>query len=386
MIMLFKFIFCLIFLTVVLPHMSLSLQNTLTGTDLKFCKGSSITTKEDNLRFSVETPFSDVLTFRLAIDNILRIFQIFQEEKQRNDYSVLLVNRTVYITKNGQATNETRGFILKEISVEFASSEDALWAVFNVRGDGSGKNLKVDCSSSDSDEYIFEESFKDFEIVQNDTFLVKEDNVRFLIKSPTGGNLSFQLIFDNNLRHKLSPTWVEGSRWNHYNVLYLNNTTCIIQNGYVIKQVVSCAPKEIYVKFTSKQNTFYIFFKECGHETSKPCDIQCRTCKNVKTSSEVSKEHVPQANVNTRHQENSDDSENTRKRSDLNSEPTDPSTDSSPKAPSTNNNHVLIIISVIVVIILVIAVAYIINRCKSSHAENINEMQNLQQENAEDTD
>jgi hypothetical protein len=140
--------------------MSLSLQNTLTGTDLKFCKGSSITTKEDNLRFSVETPFSDVLTFRLAIDNILRIFQIFQEEKQRNDYSVLLVNRTVYITKNGQATNETRGFILKEISVEFASSEDALWAVFNVRGDGSGKNLKVDCSSSDSDEYIFEESFK----------------------------------------------------------------------------------------------------------------------------------------------------------------------------------------------------------------------------------
>jgi hypothetical protein len=83
------------------------------------------------LRFSVETPFSDVLTFRLAIDNILRIFQIFQEEKQRNDYSVLLVNRTVYITKNGQATNETRGFILKEISVEFASSEDALWAVFN---------------------------------------------------------------------------------------------------------------------------------------------------------------------------------------------------------------------------------------------------------------
>jgi hypothetical protein len=46
-------------------------------------------------------------------------------------------------------------------------------------------------------------------------------------------------------------------------------------------------------------------------------------------------EHVPQANVNTRHQENSDDSENTRKRSDLNSEPTDPSTDSSPKAPSS---------------------------------------------------
>jgi hypothetical protein len=31
---------------------------------------------------------------------------------------------------------------------------------FAVRGDGSGKNLKVDCSSSDSDEYIFEESFK----------------------------------------------------------------------------------------------------------------------------------------------------------------------------------------------------------------------------------
>jgi hypothetical protein len=31
---------------------------------------------------------------------------------------------------------------------------------FVVRGDGSGKDLKVDCSSSDSNEYTFEEISK----------------------------------------------------------------------------------------------------------------------------------------------------------------------------------------------------------------------------------
>jgi hypothetical protein len=154
-----------------------------------------------------------------------------------------------------------------------------------------------------------------------------------------------------------------------------------------------------------------INFAECGRETSRPCDIQCLTCKNVEISTGFSKEHVTEANVNTIHEENknveistgfskehvteanvntvheenSHDSEYTQKFTAGNTE----STDSSTKTPLTNNNHVSIIISVISVIvgtILVIAVAYIINRCKSSHAENINEMQNLQQENAEDTD
>jgi hypothetical protein len=239
--------------------MSLSLQNRLIGTDslvsdLKFCKGSSITTKEDNLRFTVETPLSDVLTFRLAVDDILRIFQIFQERKQRNDYNVLSVNNTIYIIKNGQVINETQSSILKEISVEFASSEDAFWTVFIVRGNGSGKDLEVDCSSLDLVEYNFE----DLQVVKNETFLVNEDNVRFLVYSPTAGNLSFHLIVDNILLVKFL-TWEEGHRLNHYNVLYLNNTIYIIQNGYVLKQADSYAPKQIYLK--SKQERFYTFFK-----------------------------------------------------------------------------------------------------------------------------
>jgi hypothetical protein len=145
-----KFIISAIFLVVVLPHtrMSLSLQNRLTGTDslvsdLKFCKGSSITTKEHNLRFTVETPLSDVLTFRLAVDDILRIFPIFQERKQTNDYNVLLVNNTIYIIKNGQVINETQSSTLKEISVEFASSEDVLWTVFDGELVTNNKEVRI---------------------------------------------------------------------------------------------------------------------------------------------------------------------------------------------------------------------------------------------------
>ncbi|XP_068901182.1 uncharacterized protein [Tenebrio molitor] len=394
-----KFIISAIFLVVVLPHtrMSLSLQNRLTGTDsldLKFCKGSSITTKEDNLRFTIETPLSDVLTFHLAVDNILRIFPIFQERKQTNDYNVLSVNNTIYIIKNGQVINETESSTLKEISVEFASSEDVLWTVFDVRGNGSGKDLEVDCSSLDSVQYAFE----DLQVVKNDTFLVNEDNVRFLFYSPTAGNLSFHLIVENNLPVQFL-IWEEGHRLNHYNVLYLNNTICIIQNGYVLEEADSYAPKQIYLKFWSKQESFYTFFKECGHETRKSCDIQCQTCKNVETSTEFSKEHVTIANDNTMHEDNfenqnSDDSENIQKCSDCNTESTDSSTgsstfsstESSTKAPPKKNNHILIIISVtsVIVVIIIMIVAY--KRCKSNPTENKKEEQKLKQENANDSD
>jgi hypothetical protein len=95
------------------------------------------------LRFTVETPLSDVLTFRLAVDDILRIFQIFQERKQRNDYNVLSVNNTIYIIKNGQVINETQSSILKEISVEFASSEDAFWTVFIGESVTNNKDVRI---------------------------------------------------------------------------------------------------------------------------------------------------------------------------------------------------------------------------------------------------
>jgi hypothetical protein len=229
--------------------------------------------------------------------------------------------------------------------------------------------------------------------------LVNEDNVRFLFYSPTAGNLSFHLIVENILPVQFL-IWEEGHRLNHYTVLYLNNTICIIQNGYVLKEADSYAPKQIYLKFWSKQESLYTFFKECEHETRKPCDIQCQTCKNVETSTEFSKEHVTNANDNTMHEDNlenqnSDDSENIQKCSDCNTESTDSSTgsstfsstESSTKAPPKKNNHILIIISVIsviVVIIIVIVVAY--KRCKSNHTENKKEEQKLKQENADDTD
>ncbi|KAJ3620900.1 hypothetical protein MTP99_004812 [Tenebrio molitor] len=128
--------------------------------------------------------------------------------------------------------------------------------------------------------------------------------------------------------------WEEGHRLNHYTVLCLNNTICIIQNGYVLKEADSYAAKQIYLKFWSKQESLYTFFKECEHETRKPCDIQCQTCKNVETSTEFSKEHVTNANDNTMHEDNlenqnSDDSENIQKCSDCNTESTDSSTGSS---------------------------------------------------------
>jgi hypothetical protein len=173
-------------------------------------------------------------------------------------------------------------------------------------------------------------------------------------------------------------TWEEGSRYNHYNILHLNNTVCIIKNGDVLKVVEGYAPKKIYLTFPSNRDTLHTFFKECGRETSRPCDIQCLTCKNVEISTGFSKEHVTEANVNTVHEENSHDSEYTQKFTAGNTE----STDSSTKTPLTNNNHVSIIISVISVIvgtILVIAVAYIIKRCKSNHTENKKEEQKLQQ-------
>lgn len=95
------------------------------------------------MRFTVETPLSDVLTFRLAVDDILRIFPIFQERKQTNDYNVLLVNNTIYIIKNGQVINETQSSTLKEISVEFASSEDVLWTVFDGESVTNNKDVRI---------------------------------------------------------------------------------------------------------------------------------------------------------------------------------------------------------------------------------------------------
>jgi hypothetical protein len=163
MIMLLKWIISSIFLTVLLSRVSSSLQNVPTSRDslgLKFFKGRSISTKENNLRFSIETPLSDKLTFHLVFNGTPRHFPTFQEEKQRNDYSVLSVNNIVYIIKNGQVINETQSSILEQIVVVAYASSDAFWTVFNVRGDGSGKDLKVDCTFCDPDEYTFGIFFK----------------------------------------------------------------------------------------------------------------------------------------------------------------------------------------------------------------------------------
>jgi hypothetical protein len=134
---------------------------------VKSCKGPSISRKNGlDLNFAVKTPVSGHLLFHLVLDGILRRFSIFQEENQRNDYSVLEVNNTVFIIKNGKIMNETESSFSKRISVIFASSGDTLWTVFNrklmeqktqlylltinfvVRG-GRGNHLKM------HDEYEF---------------------------------------------------------------------------------------------------------------------------------------------------------------------------------------------------------------------------------------
>jgi hypothetical protein len=378
---------------------------------LKFCKGSSIFTKEKNLRFSIETPLPGELTFNLVFNSKREAFSIFQEKKQRNDYSVQIVNNTTYVIKNGQVIYENQSSIPEEISVEFASSEDVFWTVFNVHGYGSGKDFKVDCSSSDSNEYTIEEIFNDLQIAQKDSFSVNGDSLRFLINSPTPGNLSILVQFDKDLPILFS-TRVEVNRWSDYNVLHLNSTICIIQNGFVVEQKWSRnSAKKVYVLFPPNSHTLYTSFKEHGRETSKSSTIQPLTYEEVST--EVFKAHVTKANDYTIHEEylenqNSDDSKNTQKCPNCNNEATDSSTlsstdsstvsstdsstvsstESSTKALSTENNDVLIIISVIVVIIVMTAIGCndIIKRYKYNHAESNDETQNLQQVDAEDTE
>jgi hypothetical protein len=96
------------------------------------------------LRFSIETPLPGELTFNLVFNSKREAFSIFQEKKQRNDYSVQIVNNTTYVIKNGQVIYENQSSIPEEISVEFASSEDVFWTVFN----GESSNGKQRCKDA----------------------------------------------------------------------------------------------------------------------------------------------------------------------------------------------------------------------------------------------
>jgi hypothetical protein len=89
------------------------------------------------LRFSIETPLPGELTFSLESNGTRKVFSTLQEKKQRNYYSVQIVNYTKYIIRNEQVIYETQCSIPEEISVEFASSEEAFWIVF--KGESSNE-------------------------------------------------------------------------------------------------------------------------------------------------------------------------------------------------------------------------------------------------------
>jgi hypothetical protein len=95
------------------------------------------------LRFSIETPLPGELTFNLVFNSKREAFSTFQEKKQRNDYRVQIVNDTTYVIKNGQVIYENQSSIPEEISVEFASSQNAFWAVFNGES-SNGKQRRKD--------------------------------------------------------------------------------------------------------------------------------------------------------------------------------------------------------------------------------------------------
>jgi hypothetical protein len=183
------------------------------------------------------------------------------ENTTSNNNKLLLAHYPfpTYIIRNEQVIYETQCSIPEEISVEFASSEEAFWIVFKVRGDGSGKDLKVDCSSSDSNEYTFEEISKDLQIAQNDYFSVNGDNLRFLINSPIAGELTFSL--ESNGTRKVFSTLQEKKQRNYYSVQIVNYTKYIIRNEQVIYKTQCSIPEEISVEFASSEEAFWIIFK-----------------------------------------------------------------------------------------------------------------------------
>jgi hypothetical protein len=275
--------------------MSLSIiQNPLDDSDLfgvKSYKGPSISRKNGfDLNFAVKTPVSGHLLFHLVLDGILRRFSIFQEENQRNDYSVLAVNNTVFIVKNGKIMNETESSVSKRTSVIFASSGDTLWTVFNLRG-GRGNHLKM----HDEYEFSLEEFSQDFQSFQSGSFFVNEDNLRFFIKTPDPGILDFNLVADNIPIHFSVPE--EGNQWNLYSVLFINGTICVTKNGNIITQIPSSVPEKIYVKFPSNDDTLWMVFNVCEDGGSRSCDIQCRACKKYEKSTELSQEIVKESSA-----------------------------------------------------------------------------------------
>jgi hypothetical protein len=72
------------------------------------------------------------------------------------------------------------------------------------------------------------------------------------------GTLYFDLVIDNWPVQFSIPE--EENHWNHYNVLPINDTVCVIRNGYIIKQIHSSAPEKIYAKISSSRDTSWIVF------------------------------------------------------------------------------------------------------------------------------
>jgi hypothetical protein len=86
---------------------------------------------EDNLRFFIKTSDPGILDFNFVADNIPIHFSVPEEGNQWNLYSVLFINGTICVTKNGNIITQIPSSVPEKIYVKFPSNDDTLWMVFN---------------------------------------------------------------------------------------------------------------------------------------------------------------------------------------------------------------------------------------------------------------
>jgi hypothetical protein len=199
------------------------------------------------------------LEFHLVNHGLPKRFTTLEQKGQMNEYNVFIMNNTLFIIKNGLVLNKIHNFTPEEIIVIFKSSTKTLWIILNVCGDEKNRRpCHIEHSNCWEYENVTAKYSQDLLSFQSDAIYAEEDNLSFLIKSPIAGTLYFHLVIDNwPVRFSIPE---EKNHWNHYNVLPINNTVCVIRNGYIIKQINSSAPEKISAKISSSRDTSWIVF------------------------------------------------------------------------------------------------------------------------------
>jgi hypothetical protein len=266
--------------------------------ELQSFNGTTIHSKENNLQFLINATVDGELEFHLVKHGLPKRFTTLEQKGQINEYNVFTMNNILLIIKNGLVLNKIHNFTSEEIIVKFKSSTKTLWIILNVCGDEKNRRpCHIEHSNCWEYENVTAKYSQDLLSFQSDAIYAEEDNLRFLIKSPIAGTLHFNLVIDNRPVRFSIPE--EENHWNHYNVLPINNTVCVIRNGYIIKQINSSALEKIGAKISSSRDTSWIVFNVCGTGKRKQCKIHSPTSKHQKHLTEYSLENVPKASGST---------------------------------------------------------------------------------------